>query len=263
MDIIEIILHTFFEKCLWKAVFPTSLVLLVFAFFNLKAFKKNRREFIFILVGLIVLLAIRLIWSVGYTIKRDYEFYSPIRRFYDFAILSIPVAVAGFPVLINFSKRILLIFISDKKVKTVHIIIFWIIICSALCISQTVPGGLSTQYLSLYNLKETIKNDLPSNKKSLFIYGFAKAKGSQYYRMQYFADADKSVNMKSILNIKKPEYFYEGLSKLGKMGYQPYIFEDNRENKFKKIFTDRNLRFKFKLLKEWGNGKYSLLKYIE
>jgi hypothetical protein len=257
MEFIVNFSHLFFNKLLWNAVFPSTILLLIFTFYHLKAFKLNK-QLIFILIAFTIVFMIHAVFGVLLGAGGDGGWDCESRRFYIIAVLTIPFCVLGFPKLIEISEKIYYKFskkedINKNKVNR-RVLLFWILIFTISCIGK----GLSPQSYKEYVNEpgQIIKKNTSKNLNTLFI-------NDDYYdmRSKYYSGADKFLTINEILNKNTPKAFYTKLDNYIKHGYKPFIFTDNSNDKFKKIFTDKNVKFKLNLLKEWKNGEYSLYEY--
>ena len=253
MELIGNISHLIFDKVLWNAVFPTTILLLVFVLFNLKAFKLNS-QFIFVFITLIVIIFVRLVFGVALGGGKEGGWDVESRRFYMIGAMYILFVVAGFPVLIDFSKKLTDKFYKKKIFTSKKLVVFWIIVFGIIGIGK----GLSVPSYKAYVNEpgEIIKANTPKNMKSLFI-----SESGNDWRKRYHSNADKSININTVLNRGKPVYFYDALKTLKEKGYKPYILVNNSNKRFEKIFTDKGIDFKLKLLKQWKDGEYSLYIY--
>jgi hypothetical protein len=249
MELIGNISHLVFDKVLWNAVFPSAIVLIVFTFFNLKAFKRNS-QFYFVLSTLIVVMFVRLVFGVAFGGGAEGGWDCESRRFYGIAALLICFIVVGFPVVINFTKKITDKYYKKRLFSRRMLVVFWVLICGGACIGKGLAPMSYKNYVHEHGI--IIKNYTPANSKSLLIYGTGS------WRERYYSNADKCVAIAAVFNEAKPEYFYSALKVLKEKGYKPYIYVDNSDDKFNKKFINKGVEFKLKLIKKWKNGKYSL-----
>jgi len=251
MELIENIPQLIFYKVLLNAIFPTSVILLCFAFFNFKVFKRNP-QLGFVLITLVVVAGVRLIF--GFTNREGWNYES--RRFYCLAAICILFAVVGFPVLVSVSKSLIDKIYKKRSLSLGQLTVFWILVIGLVCIGK----GLSLPSYKKYVHEpgKIIKSNTPKDKKSLFVY-----ESLNNNRNTYYSKADKSIHLDTVLNRNKPEYFYDALNVLHEKGYKTYIFIDQSGPGFKKLFTDKGVEFKLKLLKQWKDGDYTLYEYNE
>ena len=254
MELIGNMLFFVFDIVLMKAVFPTTVLLIIFSFKNIKYSKKNKL-FIFYIVAMFVVILVRLIFGVLLGGGRGGGWICEARRFFAVGTIVIPFAVFGFPLLVKYTYYL----INKRKFKfhiTLRkIIIFWILLFSIICIGKALSPQSYKAYYHEPNM--IIESNTPEGSQTLLL-----ASGvSDYFRKRFYIKTDKHLKIERILDTDNPVSFIKEVKKYVRKNYDVFVYINNRNNEFENIFKSKELRFPFKELKQWKKGEYTLYKY--
>ena len=254
MELIGNILFFIFDIVLMKAVFPTTFLLIIFSFMNMKFSKKNK-IFIFYIVAMFVVILVRLIFGVLLGGGSGGGWICESRRFFAVGTIVIPFAVFGFPLLVKYT-----FYLINKRKFKFHItlrkiIIFWILLFSIICIGKALSPQSYKAYYHEPNI--IIENNTQKGNQTLLI-----ASGvSDYFRKRFYIKTDKHLAIEKNLDTDNPVSFINEVKKYVRKNYDVFVYINNRNNEFENIFKSKELRFPFKELKQWKKGEYTLYKY--
>ena len=253
MELIGNISHLFFDKILWNAVFPTSIILIIFSFYSIDYFRKNKL-FVFYFVASLTIILVRSVGGVLLGGGNEGGWNCESRRFYAIAAVLIPFSVAGFPLLVDYTycflKKIFGINISHKNV-----IICLIIIFSIICVGKALSPQSYKNYIHEPNA--LIEENTPAGAKKILI-----SNDDNFSRKRYYIKADVYIKYWDPMNINKLKKYLKIASTYRLENYCVYFFVDNTNNVFDKFIKSKKNKFSFIELHEWKNGQYTLYKYV-
>ena len=250
MELLGNILNLLFNRVLWDAVFPTSVILLFFTFYNVRIFKRNS---LFVFISVCFIIFIRLVFGVLFGGGREGGWDCEARRFYIISATLVIFIIAGFPVLVTKTNK-LLNRLFKKKFSCKQISILWLLIICIACIGK----GLSPQSYKKYVHEPGmyIKANKVAGEKTMFLF-----ENGGNWRKKYYSNADENLVLSRFFHSDQPEKFIINLKKLHKDGYKIYVLVNNREGRFENYFTNKNVTFPLKLAGSWEKGKTTLFEY--